>query len=847
MKRRLIATWLAALSVGDFATHAQEGVLKPFRPEGAPQPASEIPKGIPTKPAKPIGDSAEEVPKGVPIKRPPVVPAPVPATRPMTTPEPEGDIVIRPGGTPTSPDQVQLQYADGFFARKMYQDATQEYQRYLDQFPRTAAADRHAAYYRLAESYRNTGSLNNAKSNYETLLSSYPDGEFVGYAAYRLGTILYEEKDYRSALPVYRRASVRLRQPTLIVASKFFEGRCLEATGQKTEARAAYEDVSGIAVGNPYQDASRLSVARLLAEGTRKDDALKWLLPLAAETTNPQIKAEATARAGLLQLDLSRFAEAELTITAALTLPETGAWKDDLSVALYQLLYEKKDYKGAIAKFETDGQTLKLENRLRVLVFVGRSHSELGQKQESLKIYEQIITDFPATTQSRDAAYARLIILFEADDQRLLDEVNRFLTENPAAPQVENVSLMKAEVLFTKGDYANAAPIYQVLVEKGKKLAPAMLGECLYRLGVSRSRLEEYDKADIVFTRFLKEFPTHAKVPTALAERGDARKQLKQYSAAQKDFEELTKKHPKAKEREFGLENLALIYSQLGDNAKMAEAFEILLRDFPETPAKAKASHWIGQAAMEAKDYKKAIVFFRISREADAKLYFDRDTLAAIICAYNLDDYTTVEVEIATYKKAEGKTDIPTEIVRGLAQNHYKSGAYGKVEEYIPAIILKKEATPDDFLILARARVKLGKFKDAVDSYNSFLSLVKDPVPRAGGLLEKCDAQIKGGLLDDARKTADEGLSFAPEGKANGEFRLRAGEVEYARKNYLAAMKVFEGLIATLPDDEDVTPRAIERAVECHKFLSNDAEVKRLENLLRSRFPEYLQKKNKAR
>ena len=241
MKRRLIATWLAALSVGDFATHAQEGVLKPFRPEGAPQPASEIPKGIPTKPAKPIGDSAEEVPKGVPINRPSVVPAPVPATRPMTTPEPEGDIVIRPGGTPTSPDQVQLQYADGFFARKMYQDATQEYQRYLDQFPRTAAADRQAAYYRLAESYRNTGSLNNAKSNYETLLSSYPDGEFVGYAAYRLGTILYEEKDYRSALPVYRRASVRLRQPTLIVASKFFVGRCLEATGQKTEARAAYD------------------------------------------------------------------------------------------------------------------------------------------------------------------------------------------------------------------------------------------------------------------------------------------------------------------------------------------------------------------------------------------------------------------------------------------------------------------------------------------------------------------------------------------------------------------------------------------------------------------------------
>lgn len=858
MKRRLVVTGIAALSAASLI--AQDDVLKPFRP------AEEIPKGVPTKPAKPIGDGADEIPKGVPVKRPTPEPSPTPAgtsrvtppatpaatprrTPAMAVPEPDGDIVIRPGGTPTSPDQVQLQYADGFFARKMYRDAAPEYERYMEQFPRTANADRQAAYYRLAECYRNTGAINNAKANYEALLGAYPDGDHVGNAAYRLATILYDEKDYRGALPIYRRASVRLRQATLVVASKFFVGRCLEATGQKSEARATYEEVALVTAGNPYQDASRLSVARLFTETNRREDALKWLLPLGLETTNPQIKAEATARTGLLQLDLGKVAEAEKTITAALELPENSAWKDDLSVALYQLLYEKKDYKNLIAKFEADGagKALKLENRLRVLVVVGRSHSELGQKAEAMKIYEQIMADFPATTQSREAAYARLLMLYEADDQRLLDEINRFLTENPTAPQMENVSLMKAEILFAKGDYANAAPIYQLLVEKGKKLAPGMRGECLHRLGVCRARLGEHDKADVAFSTFLKEFPGHPKTASALAERGDVRKQLKQYSAAQKDFLELTTKHPKAKEREFGLENLAVIYGQLGDTAKMGETFEILLRDFPETPGKAKACHWIGQTALGAKDYKKAILFFRKAREADEKLYFDRDTLAVIVCAYNLDDYATVETEIALYKKAEGKSEIPTEIIRGMAQDFFKKAAYDKVEVHLPAIILKKEATPDDYLILARARVKLEKFKDAVDSYNSFLSVVKDPVPRAGGLLEKCDAQIKGGMLDEARKTAEEGLSFAPEGKANGEFRLRAGEIEFARKNYLAAMKIFEGIIATLPDDEDVSPKAIERAIECHKFLSNDAEVKRLENMIRSRFPEYLQKKNKAK
>ncbi|MEK0451346.1 MAG: hypothetical protein RL088_3614 [Verrucomicrobiota bacterium] len=868
MKPRFALTWLAVFAATHAAAPAQDDVLKPFRPAAPPQPAAPAQpalKPVPAKPARPAGEDGEEViPRGVPIRRPTPMPA-VPAApdadavppkpvvratpRPAPAPDIEGDIVIKPGGTPTSPDQVQLQYADGFFAKKMFRDAAPEYERYLEQFPRTPAADRQAAYYRLAECYRATGAVNNAKANYDTLLASYPDGEYVGYAAYRLGTILYEEKDYRGALPAYRRASVRLRQPTLVVASKFFVGRCLEATGQKTEARATYEDVSSITTGNPYQDASRLSVARLLTDAGRKDDALKWLTPLAAETTNPQIKVEATARTGLLLLDTGKVEEAEKAINAVLGMPEADLWKDDLSVALYQLLYEKKDFKGLVAKFDASesGKSLKLESRLRVLVIVGRAHSELGQKAEAMKIYEQIMSDFPATNQSREAAYARLGILYDTDDQRLLAEVNRFLNENPTAPQVENVSLMKAEVLFVKGDFANAAPIYQVLTEKGRKLAPALLGECIFRLGVCRSRLQEYDKADEVFSRFLKEFSSHPKHATALAERGEARKQLKQFSAALKDFEELTTKYPKAKEREFGLENLALLHSQLGDNTKMAATFEILLRDFPETRAKAKASHWIGWSAMETKDFKKAITYFRMARDADRKLYFDRDTLATIICAYNLDDWKTVESEIEFYRKEGGKQEVPTDIVRGLAQQGYKAGSFDKVEQIIPGIILKKEATPDDFILLARSRVKLGKFNDAVDSYNSYLALVKDPVPRAGGLLEKCDAQILGGMLDEARKTAEEGLSFAPEGKANGEFRVRAGEVEFARKNYLAAMKIFEGLLATLPDDEDVTPRAIERAIECHKFLRNEAEVKRLENIIRSRFPEYLRKKAAAR
>ena len=866
--------------------NAQNDVLKPFRPggdkptteESAPplkpfKPAEEPPKALPVKP-KPADPDAD-IPKALPVKKPTPVPTdpsivtpPRPAGAEPVSPKPAepvppragtpqkqapsdslegGDIVVRSGGNATTADQVQLQYADGFYSRKMWRDAVPEYESYLQTYTKASPEDRQAAYYRLAECYRLTDAINNAKANYEAVIANFNGGDFVGYAAYRLGTILYDEKDYRGALPVYRRASVRLKQPTLINASKFFVGRCLEATGQKTEAKVQYEDLSQIIEGNPYRDASRLSTARLLEEANQRDAALKWLLPLVEETSNPQIKADATARAGMLQLELGQLDAATKTINAALALPDIGAAKDRLQVALFRVMFEKKDYKGLLARFEQGGANgLNLEAKLNVLVLAADANRELGQRDAAMALYDQIMRDFPATLQAREAGYARLVMLYDTGDARLLDEVNKFLTENPTAPQVERVSLMKAEALFKAGDFEHAAPIYQIVVEKSKGLAGAFKGEATFKLGWCWMQLRYFDRAVTTFTTFVKDYPTHAKVPTALAQRGAAQMQLKQFVPAQKDFQELTTKYPKSKEREFGLENLALIHGQLGDQVRMGETFEILLRDFPETPAKAKANYWLGRAAFDAKNWKKAAPHLAAARTLDKEQFMERASLALLLCYYNLEDVDATEKEIEFYKNNGGKAETSTDVIRWLGQKYYERGDYEKSVKYMPLLVMKKEAVAEDFLLLARSRVKLGKFKDAVDSFDNYLAMVKDTVPRVAGLIEKTDAQIGQKDWDGADKTIKEGLGVASEGKYNGELRLRAGEVEFGRGSAKKALQIFESIPVTL-DDDDICPRALERAIGIHRKLGEEEEAKKLENQLRSKYPEYFQKKKVAK
>ena len=87
-----------------------------------------------------------------------------------------------------------------------------------------------------------------------------------------------------------------------------------------------------------------------------------------------------------------------------------------------------------------------------------------------------------------------------------------------------------------------------------------------------------------------------------------------------------------------------------------------------------------------------------------------------------------------------------------------------------------------------------------------------------------------------------DGLNLATEGRYNGELRLRAGDVEAGRGNTTKALQIYETIPVTL-DDEEVSPRALERALELHTMLGNATEVKRLENQLRSKYPEYFQKK----
>ena len=67
------------------------------------------------------------------------------------------------GGTLTEAER--LQFADGLYARGMYEHAAKEYEAFLNDFPKSAKLD--VVHYRLGESYRELGNVTAADKEFK--------------------------------------------------------------------------------------------------------------------------------------------------------------------------------------------------------------------------------------------------------------------------------------------------------------------------------------------------------------------------------------------------------------------------------------------------------------------------------------------------------------------------------------------------------------------------------------------------------------------------------------------------------------------------------------------------------
>lgn len=752
-------------------------------------------------------------------------------------------------------DQAQRSLGDNYFAKGMFDMAAPEYEKYLGMYP--GGPDRPSVLFRLGESYRRMGSTNAAKTSYQMLLDQFSTGEFIGPASYRIAEIHYADKNYQVALPYFRRASVRLTDPKLANAAKFFAARSLEAMGQRLEARSVYEDLVLTQKDNPFLDNSRLSLAFLLRDSNRTAEALKHAQAIAQSTENPELKAQAMVYSGVWMIDLGQNAKAEETLKTALEMPNVERWRDAALFGLIQLEYNSEKYQSVVDRWISGEKDFSPDLKPQVMLVAAKAYRALNKSTEAEQLFDRIVTEAPQSAPAREAGYERLVALYRAESPDLVGEIDKYLNAAPDERKKEQVLLMKGEALFKKQDFAAASAIYEALA-KSRYLNGEMKAEALAKLGWCYQQTKKFDRAAAALTSLIDSFPTYKTLPAIYLQRAVTWLRLNNQEAAIKDFRALIDKFPKSKEREAALLQLARMLGQRGDNPGMAETFKIYLRDYPNAEAsdRAEGNFWIGSVAFEAKAYKDAIAPLRAARELNKTDYFERASVRLMLCFYYLEDTAGLSKEIDAYLSGNPRGQVPYEVLRWLGFTLYERANASQKEAKFDAaaenyrgavknlgmLMTREDAKPEDWKPFGKSALALRDYNTAEKAFKSLLAAIKEPLPRAESFNDLAQAQLGAGRFPDAQKSVEEGLKQQPDGSVNAELRITAGDIQAAQERWLDAAKTYES-VSVIIDDENLTPRAGEKSVACYRKAGEDEVARKLLNKLQSRYPEYFQSK----
>ncbi len=747
--------------------------------------------------------SAQEVRRAQPLNEPPV-----PRALPVDegTPAPEE----RPS-TPEQPsDTRQLEYANALFARKMYDLAIPEYEKYLSDYP--GASGRGNAYFGLGESYRQLGKNGSARTNFQKVLEDFGDSEFAGPAAYALAVLAFSQKDFNAAQSLFHKAAAKSKDASVALSAKYFEARCLENT-------------------------------------KRADDALMLYLEVAAtEAEKATTRTEAAVRAGLIALDLAVADRAKIDRAMAEKArallqkgrADSGKWKGIAQSGLLRLEYQTGQFAQVVSDYKKSAAQLPDEAKPEAMLLVANAQRQLGHTQEAEGAYREIIEKFPNREEAKDARYQRLINIYNSDPNAVIAEVDEFLKTNPASERADQAKLLKAEALYKQQKFGEAAPFYEEL--RASQLSPKLRSEAGYKLGWCAVQMKDPARAIDAFSYFIKTFPDDPQTPIALTQRALAYQQSNNAEAAIGDLSFLIANYPKAKEREAAIQQKALLLGEQNREPEMAQTFQQLLKEYPKSSAVAQANYYIGKAAFDGKDYKRAITFLDTSRRLNREQYYMPATLRIILGRYYQHDRKATTSEVDAFLAASSNASIPAEVMEWLGIEYYNDKNYPLAEKYL-AVLSRVEnvsgVKPDFWFYLGDVAGKLKHYDQAENAYSRYLQSSTDAAGKAKALLALGATKIAAHKPDDAEKIAAEIMTLQPEGKVNAEARLLEGDVQFERQRFEEAGKAYAG-VALLYDDPAITPRALDKAADAYRRAGKTEEAARVAKQLRDRYPNYV-------
>jgi len=756
------------------------------------------------------------------------------------------------------PSDERLQFANGLYARGMYELASKEYESYLEEVGDGGKAD--TAWFRLGECYKNCSQLREAERAFRTVLTKFPESEYRQRAGFRRADIFLGMGHHAAAIDLFDTVLEQEPPKDLAAAATYLQGTAYLKDDQVAEAVTRFQTVV-----DKYADSRFLQYALLELGGIYGDaenepadvgKALDLYHKVAAKPESDRVGAEAWFQIADLhfrQKAYDRSSEAygnlltkypkdrraeEAVLQAAWAAHNAGLFAEGLAratAALAQL---------AQAEAATEGEAAN-ESRAEWIYLKANCERQVMKYQEAITTYAELLAGFPGSRYEQAARYEKALVYYKVGQfKQAIAEARQVRAEGELG---KDVYWLLAESHASLKETPSAVQYYRLICRDFPKSDVAC--DATYRLAHHLRVQGDHKEAANWYHTVAHDFPDNELAPKALFASALCLLKEGMNAEAVRDWTNLITKHPKHPLVEESMYQRAMGEMRLRRDEDALKTLRELLRQFPTTRFKAEAHYWMGILFKETEKFadaerelrealankpkeelaRKAEFFLGVvlqnnGKEADAADYFQR-----LLDSPMTDKFTPALLE-------------------WLALYRFDNKKYA--EASAAADLLIKTAADEEWLqigwgLKGRSLAALGKPDDASAAFRKALASSASTRYAPESALRLADVMYESTRYTEARELYEKAAALSADATLLG-IRARAyyglARTAEATEDLERAVRFYMS-VAVLYDDDELVPGCLERAAAGFAKLGKNDQQQAILAELVERYPESEQAK----
>lgn len=739
-----------------------------------------------------------------------------------------------------SPEERQIDFANGLFRKGYYDMAAEQYRAYLQDYPNGQFAT--DALLRLAESeyaaQRYEPALNAINS---FLAADVADAAARARASARKGEILYRLKKYDEAQAALLPLTTDDAHPDARASALYYLGKLHFDAGDLAAAQTTLKALIESAPTSPLMPFARYQLAFVYLALDQPEHAAIEFSEAANSSTDKHLRMECRFRAAETYDKIGWF---DAAVTAYQDLhqqfPNTP-YADRAQYGYAWALYHAAKYDEALdAANRFIANHPKAPESVGITYLRGNCLQQQGRYEQAIQQYQAIRKDAPQSEFAARAQYRVAWVLFQMGKREDAErETDAFLANHADSPLRGDAAFLRGSILAAKGDYDDAYEEFRLVAEKyaDSEFAPDALfkaGECLAQLG-------KIDEAGKAFETFAQKYPEHPLTEQAVLRVGDAQFLSAAFESATARYRAILDKQPQPIMEHEILYRLAVTYHNMQNYEASAATFRQILAKFPQSTHAAEARLRIGDYLLrDAGKPVESIPEFEAALQTDPKgPYAGRALKGLALARYETKDYDSAAELFLRLVREFPSVKLNEKTYAWVGQRYFDQQKWPEAAQVFAAML---DALPDHPKP-ERIRLKIAQCAENAGENDRAIELYDAVVQAAPHSSDAVEARWNMAKLFEARGDMDKAVALY-EAAANTDTsdtaaraRFRLGEIYEAREEFDAAARSYMR-IAILILHEQLSPESLWRAGRCFEQAGKTDQARKAYQDLMKEYPQ---------